>query len=290
MLDRTSIQYYTKQSGITDPHDRGHLFDGLPEDIPHLVSVVQGLVVPFGWAKSYGLSLSERRRELYLRSVPEMLDRILELDPSPLQSARTPERRLAGLCRDFAVLLVSVLRHQRVPARLRVGFAGYFPSQRPAYWDHRIAEYWDEETVRWMLVDPMIDDVLRRAGRICVDLLDIGPDSPFLTAGEVWLRCRAGQADPVEFGDSPDDLGMPPIRYALLQDFDALNRVETVGFDAWHELIDKPETEVTGDELALLDEVAEVTSDADARFSDLRALYRASAYGKGVRRRLAQVV
>ena len=81
---------------------------------------------------------------------------------------------------------------------------------------------------------------------------------------------------------------MPPIRYALLQDFDALNRVETVGFDAWHELIDKPEPEVTGDELALLDEIAGTTANVDSRFSDLRALYRDSAYGQAVRRRLAR--
>ena len=195
-----------------------------------------------------------------------------------------------GLCRDFAVLLVSILRHQRVPARLRIGFAGYFRSPAPRYWDHRIAEYWNEESGRWALADPMIDDVLRKAGSIHVNTLDIGPHSPFMVAGEVWLRCRGDQADPVEFGDSPDDLGMPPIRYALLHDFDALNKVETVGFDSWHELIDKPQPELTGDELAFLDEVAGATMNVDAQFSDLQSLYQASAYGKAVQGQLARVV
>ncbi len=291
MPDRTHIQYYTQQGAITEPCEHGRLFDELPKDVPSLVKVVQGLLVPFGWAKSYDLNLSAaRRQELYLRSVPEMLGRIVELDPSPLPVPRAPEKRLIGLCRDFAVILVSILRHQRVPARLRIGFAGYFKSQIPRYWDHRIAENWNQESGRWALVDPMIDDVLRKSGRIHIDSLDISRNSPFLVAGEVWLKCRGGQADAIEFGDSPDDLGMPPIRYALLQDFDALNKVETVGFDTWHELIDKPEPELTEDELALLDKVAIVTTNVDSRFTDLQRLYQASGYGKAVQSQLAQVV
>jgi len=228
----------------------------------------------------------ERRKELYLRSVPQMLGQILALDPSPLSVPRPPERRKVSICRDFAVLLVSMLRHQGIPARLRIGFAGYFRAKRPRYWDHRIAEYWDEGLNRWVLVDAMVDGLHRKALGLKIDPLDIAAESPFILAGDAWGRCRAGEADPEDFGDSPSDRGMPPIRYALLHDFDALNKVELVGFDAWHPLIDKPEDEVTAAERELLDDIAELTVGVDSRFDDLQALYRTSSYGQAVQRRL----
>ena len=91
MPDLNTLQYYTQQSEITDPLEYGHLFDELPGDVPRLVEIVQKLVVPFGWAKSYGLRLSAaRRQEMYLRSVRQMLGRIVELDSSPLVAPRRP--------------------------------------------------------------------------------------------------------------------------------------------------------------------------------------------------------
>lgn len=83
---------------------------------------------------------------------------------------------------------------------------------------------------------------------------------------------------------------MPPIRYALLHDFAYLNKCEVPGCDAWSDLITKPETELTGDDLVLLDQIAELTSNVDQRFEALRALFEQSAYGQAVRRALAAVL
>jgi len=280
-------KYYAQHSVITDPRENVHLFDGLPRDLLGLVKTVQGLLVYIEWAKSYNMRVpEERRQELYLRSVPQMLGHILALDPSPLPVPRPPERRKVSICRDFAVLLVSMLRHQGIPARLRIGFAGYFGAKRPRYWDHRITEYWNEGLNRWVLVDAMVDDLHRKALNLKIDPLNITDDSPFISAGDAWRRCREGKADPEDFGDSPDDRGMPPIRYALLHDLDALNKVELVGFDAWHALIDKPEDGVTEGERKLLDDIAELTVQVDSRFDDLQTLYRTISYGQAVQKRL----
>jgi excinuclease ABC subunit A len=281
------LQYYAQHSTITDPRQYADLFDALPRDIPELMKTVQGLLVfPFAnWAKHYGLQVSEERcTELRLRAIPKMVERILALDPAPLSVTRPPEKRLYGLCRDFAVLLVSMLRHQGVPTRERVGFAAYFDSDW--YWDHRITEYWDASRQQWLLVDPRIDEVQRHILERKIDPLNITRESPFLTAGEVWQQCRAGQADPDLFVDSPTDRGMPMIRYALLHDFDALNKVELVGMDAWHELIDKPEEAVTEEDKKLLDEIADLTVQVDTRFDDLRALYAAVPYSQTVQKQL----
>jgi excinuclease ABC subunit A len=265
-----------------------HLFDHLPSDLPNLVKTVQGLVISLPWEDVYGLDTPrERHREIYLRTVPEMLRRILELNPSSLTMKRQPEKRKVSLCRDFAVLLVSMLRHQGVPARVRVGFAGYYRAEIPRYWDHRIAEYWNRELKRWVLVDAMTEEPIRERLRFKIDPLNVDRNSQFLLAGDVWQKCRAGKAKPQEFGDSPDDLGLPPIRYALLQDFDYLNKNELVGFDAWHELISKPENEVTEEERRLLDEIAEITCHVDSQFNALRKLYQKIPYGQAIQSRLA---
>lgn len=282
--------YYAQHSVITDPGGYASLFDPLPRNIPVLVKVVQGLLLHLLWAKSYHVWISEERRhEIYLRSIPEMLERILALDSSPLWIPRPTDERLIGICRDFGVLLVSILRHQGVPARLRVGFAGYFRSPELRFWDHRIAEYWDEQRERWILVDPQIDDIQRQTIGLDFDPLNITADSPFHLAGDVWRQCRAGKGNAQEYGDSPEDRGMPPIRYALLHDLDALNKVELVGFDAWHTLIDKPEEELAEEERAFLDQAAEATIQVDSNFARLRALYNTSAYGQTVQARLSSL-
>ena len=282
------LDFYVQQSQITDPGEYAYLFEDLPHSIQSLVKIVQGLVVPLPWEEAYGLDTPrERHREIYLRTIPEMLRRILELNPSSLVVKRPPEKRKVSLCRDFAVFLVSMLRHQSVPARVRVGFAGYYRAETPRYWDHRIAEYWNEGLNRWVLVDAMTEEPILERLRFKIDPLNVDGNSQFLLAGDVWKKCREGKANPQEFGDSPDDLGMAPIRYALLQDFDYLNKNELVGFDAWHELINKPENEVTEEEKALLDEVAEMTNHVDSNFNGLRELYRTTSYGQTVQKRLS---
>jgi excinuclease ABC subunit A len=282
------LQYYAQQSVITDPSTYSHLFDHLPHDLPNLVKTVQGLVISLPWEDAYGLDTPrERHREIYLRTVPEMLERILELDSSSLTVRRPLQKRKVSLCRDFAVLLTSMLRHQSVPARVRVGFAGYYRSETPRYWDHRIAEYWNERLNRWVFVDAMTEEPILERLRFKIDPLNIDISSQFLLAGDVWQRCRAGKANPQEFGDSPDDLGFPPIRYALLHDFDYLDKNELMGFDAWHSLIDKPENEVTEEEKALLDEIAKMTYHVDSDFKGLRELYQKTSYGQKVQSRLS---
>jgi hypothetical protein len=133
----------------------------------------------------------------------------------------------------------------------------------------------------------MTEEPILERLRFKIDPLDIDTSSEFLLAGDVWQRCRAGKANPQEFGDSPDDLGMAPIRYALLHDFDYLNKNELVGFDAWHSLINKPEDEVTEKDKALLDEIAEMTNHVDSNFSGLRELYQATSYGQTIQSRLS---
>jgi len=140
-----------------------------------------------------------------------------------------------------------------------------------------------------VLVDAMTEEPILERLRSKIDPLNVDNNSQSLLAGDVWQRCRAGKVNHQEFGDSPDDLGMAPIRYALLQDFDYLNKNELVGFDAWHELISKPEEEVTEHDKHLLDEIAEMTFHVDSNFNCLKEVYQTTSYGQTVQNRLSSL-
>ena len=286
MSKASTLAYYTRQSAITDPGPYAALYDGLPDDVAGLARVVQGLIMmPYVRIVSwYGV----RPEDLELlgptgygvRSMAETLARLRQRAAAPLNLPRPPEERLGANCRNFGTLLVSLLRHQQVPARLRVGFGGYFPGD--IAYDHRITEYWDATQRRWLLADSMLDAVQCQRRGITFDPLDIPAAEHFYHAADVWQRCRAGEWDAQRFGDSETDRGIPPIRYALLHDFAALNKLEVLGCDDWGDLIVKPEQDLTGDDLALLDRIADLILQADEQLPALLDLFAASAYGQAV--------
>jgi len=150
------------------------------------------------WAEQYGVQLAgPRRDEVQLRSVARKLERIIELDPRPLAEAREPDKRLVGNCRDFSLMLTTMLRYQGVPARARCGFARYFIPNH--FEDHWVCEYWSTAHNRWVLVDAQLDTLQVGKLGVCFDPLDV-PRDEFIVGDKAWQMCRAGQADPDTFG------------------------------------------------------------------------------------------
>ena len=127
MHENNVLEFYKTQSKITDPKEYSYLFENLPSAIPELCTLVHGVISHRDSSGLYDLELTEqRKREGETRYVDLILKRIVELDKSPLTIRRSPEKRFAGTCRDFAILLCAILRSQEVPARLRCGYAAYF--------------------------------------------------------------------------------------------------------------------------------------------------------------------
>jgi hypothetical protein len=267
------LEYFTTPGLITSPGPHTTIFDPLPRDIPSLVRIIQGLMIHIFWAEKYGVQLdTARKNEVQLRSVDRMLMRILELDPRPLAEAREPGKRLVGNCRDHSVLLTSILRHQGVPARARCGFGKYFEPNRHV--DHWVVEYWNAAEKRWVLVDAQLDELQCKALSIPFDPLDV-PRDQFLVGGKAWQLCRAGQADPDTFGIF-DMKGLWFVRGDFIRDVASLNKVELLPWDGWG-LMDKRDEELTPDDLAFLDEVAELTSGDVPEFEKVRDLYENDA-------------
>lgn len=261
-------RFYAEQGIITDPSEYADKLQNLPRDISALVKVVQGLLIHVFWTERYGLNLSEeRKQEVQLRKVRLQLQRIFELDGSPLQNPRPLERRLAGNCRDFATLLCSFLRSQGIPARARCGFGAYF---RPGtYEDHWVCEYWHDGEKRWVLVDAQLDDLQRKVLGIRFDNLDV-PRNEFIVGGKAWHWCRQGKADPNDFGIF-DMRGLGFIRGDFVRDIAALNKVELLPWDCWG--LAGPDSELTEADLEFLDHCAPLTMDANVDSAKVRELY-----------------
>ncbi len=146
---------------------------------------------------------------------------------------RDPKEKQVGMCRDFAVFLVSLLRHKGIPARMRVGFAEYLDKNSKFKGDHWITEYWNADQARWVLADPDVGGV--PLGMIPVkdgcNLHNIRRDKDFYVAGSAWKLAREGKVRSDLFRYSGRWKGFPCIRGNLLHDFQALNKLEMGLFD-----------------------------------------------------------
>jgi hypothetical protein len=264
------LKYYASPGIMTDPGDRSVLFEGLPADIPALCQTVQGLILHLHWAELYGENLSEKRkREANLRLVSRQLGRIMELESSPLTTARPLKKRIIGTCRDYSVLLSAILQYQGVPARARCGFGTYFIPGHGE--DHWICEYWKPGEERWVTVDAQLDQFQRDSLNISFDTCDM-PGWQFLPAGKAWQLCRAGQANPDSFGIF-DMHGMWFIAGNLVRDLLSLNKIELLPWDVWGFMPEFKQQIFAPDYLKYLDRLAELTLAGNEAFPEIRSIY-----------------
>ncbi len=226
---------WRSQSAVTQVGPSGTAINELPSSLNGLRQVSQQLVAHY-MGSSDGVTgpiTGERLNEVDTRYADAMFARLLEMGPPKLSRERPPEERIAGCCRDFAVLFVAMARHKRVPARVRVGYATYF---KPGwYLDHVIAEVWDSGAKRWRPIESEICDAL--VAQVTFDPLDVPPNQ-FVTGPRAWLAARSGQIDPERFVVAPD-LQEPytrswlSLRHHVVQDLAALNKAEMLVWDQW---------------------------------------------------------
>ena len=271
MSSNDPLHFYAAHGVITDPREQAHLLEGLPTSLPDLAQVVQGLLLHPSEAVLYGVELSKvQRKELFIRAVSEMLDRLHGMDAHPLNQPRPPAERLVGNCRDHAVLFCAFLRQQGRPARVRAGFAAYLSEKITA--DHWVTEVWDATDARWLLVDPQIDEAQRKAHKITFDTLDLQPER-FFTAARAWALCRAHKAKSGDFGLTRKLRGWNYMKTQLLLDLAALNKYELLAGEQWWDLSTRDFEHLDASERKLLDQIAELANDLDGSFDELQALY-----------------
>lgn len=184
---------YARHSPFSDPGQHGPLLREL-SGIEEISRVVSNLVLHY--RAEAALMREDRRDEINSRWVSTILDLDQARHPGPLLRPRPPGDRVAGCCRDHSLLAVAALREQGIPARTRVGFAGYLAEDFRG--DHVVAEWWTD--TRWQRFDPELEP-----GSRAFDVRDLptGEGAPFETAAEVWSGYRAGRLDPARYGVAP---------------------------------------------------------------------------------------
>lgn len=233
MTNRTSCEFYRRHGAWSDPRGCADAFDGVGDAVSAVTSSVQGLLLHdyFG-AHLYPeapAGIAEASRATL--PISERLPTLSGFDERPLTEARPPSGRAIGTCRDFALLTCSMLRHKRVAARVRCGFARYF--HPPTYEDHWICEYWDEQERSWKMADAQLDHEHRQHLSITFDPDDM-PKEAFLFPWQVWERSCDDLSALERFGHG-DAKGFWFVRVNLARDFLALTKREVTAWDAWRD-------------------------------------------------------
>jgi hypothetical protein len=269
-LSVAQYNYYTRQTVMSDPGEHASMLQGIEATPRAAARAIQGLVLHEHIAAAYGVTISdERRAEVHVRRNADRLAAIVGRDARPLIEPRAPANRLIGNCRHFTVQAIAVLKAHGVPARARCGFGTYFEPGKHV--DHWVGEYWNDEWDRWVLFDAQIDGLQRGIFKPDFDLMDV-PCDRFLVAGEAWIACREGRADPATFGIL-NEHGPWFIAGNLIRDVAALNGMEMLPWDDWGAMVG-PDDEMTDERLAYFDGLAALTHDPSASFDALRERYQ----------------
>jgi hypothetical protein len=270
------LEFYATQSPTTDPREYRRLLAGVPADPAGIVRIVQNVLVRADLIESGAHPIPDRRfdREVDIRTVHGMLERIAEIDDRPLTETRERRDRLVVICAQHAMLTAALFRHHGIPARPRGGFETYFSKTK--HHDHWIAEFWNAEDARWVRVDAEIEKGARDHRGKEINGLDL-PAGTFLTGAEAWRKCRFAGESPLHFGISGGEWygGWDFVLNELLLDFNALNKVESLPWDET-EQTERGYEKLSGHDLALLDRMSEAVSEGDAAFERVRDLFRSN--------------
>ena len=188
----TSVVDHAAHSRFSDPGPYAPLLEAIAPDVTTVGEVARNVVVHY---RASGEDLPPATAgDIGSRWVATMLEHDQARHPEPLSAPRAAPSRVQGCCRDFTLLSVAVLRQHGIPARSRIGFAGYFV---PGWHhDHVVPEVWEHG--RWRRFEP---EIAEGGGAIPDPLdLDTGEGAGFETAAEVWRAHRAGRIDAERYG------------------------------------------------------------------------------------------
>lgn len=274
------LDYYRNQSDISNPGKFEYLFEDLPGfDIPELINIIQNNMIHFFWIhdkKNYGVSLEEFKKtgrklndEINLRSMEEILGRIIEIEDINLVEDRTPINRVLGNCRDYALFLTSIMRYFYIPARVRSGSALYFYPGEIKFEDHYVCEYWNEN--KWCYSDPQLDELMKKTCKINFDTNNFSKEH-FLNAGETYTEFHKKQHPPENFGIQ-DWTGELFVRNKLIMDLASINKVEVLAWERWGTCA-KFNNEVNEEDVVLFEKVAKLLSkDDNASFKEGKEMF-----------------
>lgn len=249
---------HARHSPYSDPGAHADAVAAVPPTTPELHAAARAVIVHY---RAQASDLVDGQVEgIGLRWLEAILDVATTRSPGDLGHPRPVAEQVAGCCRDHTLFCVGVLRQHGIPARSRVGFAGYF--EPGFHHDHVVVEQWDG--ARWVRHDPEV-----APGRPDLDLHDLptGLGSPFETAAEVWRAHRQDGLDVSAYGvdrSMPELCGRDFVRGYVFQELAHRQREELLLWDVWGAELGGLDGGPAEEADALADEVADLLLRADA--------------------------
>jgi hypothetical protein len=160
--NKSVLDFYKQYSTFTDLGEYAYLYKNLPDSLPELCRLIKSQFIhPFSELPQYRNQIPKERWDEWITIYPtvkSILKGLLSYDSSGFVYNRKPENRLVLGCREYAIVLASVLKYRGIPARVRAGHAKYLDST--FHVSHAICEVWNETEKRWMLVDPGVNMIM----------------------------------------------------------------------------------------------------------------------------------
>lgn len=255
----TSVIDYARHTPYSDPGRHADLFTSLPTEPEPLSATARNILVHY---RASGHELPpETRNDINSRWLEAILSTDQSRHPESLERPRSVTERVQGCCRDHTLLCVGVLRSHGIPARSRVGFAGYFVDGW--HHDHVIVEAWMDG--RWRRFDSEVDSP--RPG--LASPLHIGhsrlESTGFVTAAQAWAGHRQGDIDAETYGVDPE---VPVHRGERFLFDEVIHEVahrfgdELLLWDAWGRM-GEPGSPVSDPDASWLDDTAGLLLEAD---------------------------
>jgi hypothetical protein len=242
----------------------------LPLEPVAIPDALENFVIHHAIARHMGIGVPERAEpDRNLRTLERIISALIERDDRPLTEHRHISNYFYGTCHDFALLATGTLRHYGVPARLRVGYAGYFI---PGKWeDHWVCEY--KIGGRWALLDGQLGPIARDGFKIRFPVNDMSA-TEWRSAASIWRAIRAGTIDENICGVSFVGIrGQWFVASAVLRDAAALAGIECLPWDYWgagREFLRSQE--ISDEQAKQIDALAEALDPAPENRSDAESI------------------
>ncbi|WP_022916398.1 transglutaminase-like domain-containing protein [Ruania albidiflava] len=251
----SAVDRWTRHSAYSDPGPYGDLLRAVDPTTEAVSATARNLIAHYRGEAH--LVPASTRADIHLRWLADQLATDQDRHHTPLTEPRALSDRLQGCCRDHSLFCVGALREHGVPARTRIGFAGYLS---PGFHhDHVVVERLDG--TRWVRFDPEL--AAGFTDEFDVTDMPTGPSSPFQTAAEVWREHRTGHLDVTRYGvdltmDEPLR-GAPIVAAYVIGEVAHRHGDELLLWDVWGQCAEDPTADPD-----LIDDVAALLLAADA--------------------------
>lgn len=279
-MQQKVLDHYLRYGLFTYPGSYEKYLKSLPDDIGkigHLLrwSVIHRTTLDWGnKGTNSDLKFGDMTKVPWYRQAEDdnltttsaILAELFRRDPKGITHDRKVEDKVVLTCRHITILMASILKTKGIPARVRSGFAGYWPWSKVSS-DHWINQYWDKKENRWITID--VDGNFHNVG---FNMYGI-PEGKFDYSADAWLNVRKGKINEDHFVNADGSKGLIVIAWELFYDFHCLMNNEIIYLHHPKIVIPEEFEKLSKSKLKEIDYLAKLLQNPDENFDELQKIW-----------------